>query len=276
MLAIGLSSCGSSTESMAVSSAQTAAIENTASQKTEYNVPIYTDDYVSVTCTAICNDRVEFDVSSKLKNNNISVSINSVALDGVVPPVQYLDGSFVDVEPGSTVKAAYGGDINFTDHRTMSASMTVFNDEGSWIENIDAADIDLGGKANKECEEPDGTLVYDAQELGITYVGPDEKGIRLRVHNKIKNVLYISLDGDFFINQVAYQGESGLAYTLPAKSYSDYYVRVKDIDPDYVPESVKRFQETGTYYDQKTLSVNFNIDSDVEVTTVGEKETGGG
>lgn len=238
---------------------------------TNYAKVIYESDYVTIVCNSIYNDRIEFSVTSKLKNNCISVVAESVALDGLVPQEYYGgDDYWMDIEPGQTVQLNYYAYINCTEHKTMAAYFDVFNDEGSGIENVDIIDFDLGLTENIEYEEPESILVFDNQTLGIAYVGADNAGIRLRVNNKRAESVTIGFDRPFFINEKEYD-EVVTVMTLPSHSITDYYFYVKNYDPDYVPEDIESFKCTGYTYRGSQLDT-FSISSDKEVEKVQSEQ----
>lgn len=232
---------------------------------TDYNIEIYSDEYVNIVCNNITKNGIEFGITNNLQNNILSVNVSNVAVDGICPPSKYSDTGSVDIEPGTTMNALYGADINFTDHKLMSVYFHVFNDNGIGIESIDIVDFDLGGTENIECEEPNGKLVHDSKFLGISYIGADEVGIRLRIANKMDEAVMISFDHPFSINDKEYDEYVLSATTLPSHSKSDYYIYVKLFEPDYVPESIESLICTG-HISHGTTIENFNINSNIDVS----------
>lgn len=250
-------------------------IVKSGSSSTEYGVKLYDGEYISIVCDRITEEGIEFSITSKLQNNPISVYVDRMALDGVVPHEIYNELGHVLIEPGMTITAIYGAEIKYTDHKLLSGTFEIFNDEGNGVETVDIVDFDLGGNENLECEEPDGVLVHDSEFLSITYAGADDNGIRFRNYNKMDEEVTIVFDYPFYINNKAYN-EVVTAMTLPAHSKSDYYFHVKDFNPDYAPESIESMQCSGyTYNGYGNLIDTFNIDTNVSVlgNSIDEQNT---
>ena len=171
---------------------------------TEYNVLIYESQYVAITLVSLYHDHMAFTVESKMKNNNIDVYLETVALDGLVSPETYSETSWQEVKPGETLDFQINTALNYTDHKYLSASFEIFDDTGTGVESISISNFDIGdkiwppaqgasksgncsknllqggGTENTEFEEPDEILAYDSSTLTIYYVGAEGNGIRLR------------------------------------------------------------------------------------------------
>lgn len=256
-------------ESFSDSSNTLIDIENTQN-KTNYDKEIYSSEYVSIICNSINKDKIEFSVSSKLNNNSISVLIDRVALDGKVPIEKYNENCWIEVEPGTTAIAEFGADINYTDHHYLTACISVYSNNKE-IENIDIINFNLGGNVNEEYDEPKGKLVYDSSALGITFCGADEKGIRLRINNKMEKSANIAFEKQFTVNNKEYD-EFVTAMTIPALSISDYYFDIYEFNPDFNSDDIEKFECSGKVYDNKEIE-NFEIDSSKEIVSYTEPET---
>lgn len=234
------------------------------SEHTTYHKQIYDGQYITITLESIYHDHINFSVESKLKNNKIKVSLDSVALDGLVPPESYSDTSFPEIGPGETVSADINADINYTEHKYLSTTFVVFNDEGAGIESNCVVNFNIGSNKNIEYKEPEETLIYDSAPLSIFYVGAEDTGIRLRTKNKLETALSVAYDTPFQINGKDI-GEYSSVRTIPPCSTMDYYIYVKEFDPDYTPSSVKSFSCTGNYYSDSNRD-EFSITSETEVS----------
>ena len=98
---------------------------------TVYNREVFSNEYVSVMCSRIDSDGIHFEVSSKLKNNEMDFLINRVALDGIVPAEVYSETSWLKIAPQETVEMNYGAEIHATDHKLLSAVFTIFDESGN-------------------------------------------------------------------------------------------------------------------------------------------------
>ena len=265
-----LCSCGTS-KAEPEQQSQSMESEKSEISSTEYNKEIYSSDNVTIELTSIYSDRIEFNVTSNLKNNNISVLVDKISLDGKVPQEYYgSDDYWMDIEPGKTVTMNYYANMNFTEHNKMTACFEVFNDEGLGVEVIDIVEFVLGKTENEECEEPDGILVYDSQNLGISYVGADNTGIRLRINNKLNFSTTIGFDVPLCINGEEYE-EYVSVMKIPAKSISDYYIYVKNFEPDYIPEDIETFSCSGFTYENEKFAIS--SDKAVEPTKTNNEQT---
>lgn len=278
MISLLFSACGAATDSSQLATGNSGQIaEDTSdvapvdsSEHTDYNKLLYESQYVSITLDALYRDRMEFTVESKMQNNKCSVNLETIALDGLVSPTSYSETSWLELNPGDKTKATINTELNYTEHKYLSAFFEVFNDEGNGVEEISVVNYELGEKENIEYAEPQEILAYDSATLSIFYVGPDENGIRLRAKNKRDRAVHMVLDAPYKVNDEDV-GEYTNASPIPPNATSDYYVNVKEFNADYSPDSVSSFSSTGRTYDGQDIDV-FSISSSKEVEPYSGEE----
>lgn len=247
--------------------------EEHAAQATEYNLMVISDEYVDVELKTIYSDKIEFSVTSKLKNNEMDLNLATVALDGLVSQERYSDTSFLTIKPQETTTAYYNVDLTYTEHETLSMAAELFNDEGNGVKSYSVYEFPLGKEYHAEYEEPDEKLVYDSDSLSIRYAGAQDKGILLRVHNKKEEAIYFSIDMDFRVNGEDRSYVIG-SVPIPAKAWRDRYIDIKAVDMDYLPEEVKSFSCTGhtAPYGGGTRIEEFTINSNTEAEPFVESD----
>ena len=274
MVTMLISACGTTTNKTQLDTAGSSEPETDvtsdsslvdSSEHTDYNKLLYDGQYVAVTLDALYHDHMEFTVESKLQNNKCSVYLETVALDGLVPPASYSETSWIELNPSDTTKSTINSELNYTEHKYLSAFFQVFDDEGNSAEEISIVNYEIGEKENIEYDEPQEILAYDSATLSVYYVGPDENGVRLRAKNKMDKTVHMVLDAPYNINEKDV-GEYTNASPIPPYATADYYVNVKEFYADYSPDSVSSFSCTGRTYDGETID-EFFVSSNKEVAS---------
>lgn len=254
---LSLAACGSGRDAFTSGSSRTERAElPLAEGATEYGLEVFSNEYVTIICTYIDQTGVHFDVKSKLKNNDIDVLIDRIALDGQVPEEEYSETGWLTIAPGETAEMNYGAKIHSSEHATMSAVFTIFNEAGNGTE-YSITDFDLGKQSNPECDEPDGEQVHDSRYFSIVYAGADERGIRLRLQNKMDQPIGFVVDVPFTVNGAERDASLSTAI-LPAHSTSDYYFDGLEFDMDYNPHDIHEFSFSGYIHDGEEIE-HFNV-----------------
>lgn len=229
------------------------ACENSTSESTQastgtnYNVEVFDGKYVTITCVEIRNDGVVFSVLSKLDNNPISVVINDVSLDGQTPAILGSGSNWVDVEPGKTATAIYESEIPNTDHKNMSILGTVFNNQGSGVEDIEVANLDIGGTEHIDFNEPNGDTMFKNTEFQIDYVGATDRGLVFRCHNYEDYRIQASISKQVEINNEAIDLQAVSICNVAPNSAKDYVINIIDSYPDFSPDKIKQFKIIAAY-----------------------------
>lgn len=241
---------------------------------TEYNLEVFDDDFVNIVCKSISGEKVTFLVTSKMENNEISVLISRVALDGIVPVEYYGEDNWLTIQPQDTVEMSFYGYNANTEHATMSAHFEVFNNAGSGVDSIDVVDFNLGKEKHIDDLDISQILMFSNENLDISYAEANMDGIRLRVNNKLGQTVTMAINDPVTINEKEYTNTFISVRNLPPYSISDYYIRVMDFNPDYVPEKIESFvfdgyTYVGTTIDEFVISPDkivepFDEDSNVE------------
>lgn len=235
-------------------------------ESTAYGLEVFSNNYISMTCTEITHDYVEFEVVSKLNNNSISVYIDSVALDGLVPPAYYGgEDYYVDLNPQETGHLRFYANINHTQHNVLSACFVVFGSDGNGM-SYDIVECKLGQPAHTEYREPDKVVGYESGTLSVAYAGADENGIRLRVNNKRNINVTVSVESPFYINGIEYN-EYLTVNSIPAHSVGDYYIPVMDFNFDYSPKDIESFAGNGYVYGDGFDAEWFSLSSEEPVNS---------
>lgn len=225
-----------------------------------YNVEVFDGQYVTITCAEIRNDGVVFDVSSKLENNSIKVLIDAVSLDGQTPTLIGSGSNCVDIEPGQTVKAIYESEIPNTDHKIMSALGVVYGENGGAVEDIDVADIDLGGEEHIDFEEPNGKAMFKNTEFEVDYVGTTDQGLLFRCYNYESYRLQFGISEQAEINNKHINLRSISVCNIAPNSATDYVIEIADSYPDFAPNKVDQFKIIAAYRSEYYEQSPFNME----------------
>ena len=133
------------------------------------------------------------------------------------------------------------------------------------MDSIDVVDFALGKEKHVDDLNVDQILMFSNQNLDINYAGSNENGIRLRVNNKLDKTVAMVINDPVKINEKEFSNTFISSRYLPPHSISDYYIRVMDFNPDYVPEKIESFifdgyTHIGTMVDEFTISPDTVVD----------------
>lgn len=243
LLAVTISACGQqqtsaeSNQEYTISVSETNDPSNSGSEAFSVDKKIFENEYAIVTFKNITSDGLYLDVKSKLENRAERVYFDAVALDGLCVAAYSYDDDLI--EPGQTLNVFLQGKIQRPEHKTLSITGELFDDNGNGFAPIEVIDFELGGTENAEYQLEPLFSEFSSDHIDVDYLGIDKTGIRMAVENKNNYKINI------VCSTLALNDEDTGAYyntiSIPGHSTGVYTIDVYNGNPDLIPENIKSF-----------------------------------
>lgn len=225
---------------------QSSDTQNTSSEKNNtedfiVDKLVYESGNVTLNCTKIVSDGIEFEVTNKTKSEispMFSVSLDNILIDTNSSGDWY-------IQPNETKTCKLNLDFpkfKNTEHKYMSLCGHIFQESIS-IEFINAYNIDLGGDENIEDLPQKNDKLYSDEYINLYYVDATTERLRYIVKNNTTNPITVGID-TLLIN-----GETEISPSvtdIPAKSEGVY---IANDYPTTFSQDIKGFRGNLIVYD---------------------------
>ena len=143
------------------------------------------------------------------------------------------------IEPGQTLSVFLQGKINNPEHKLLSITGELYDDNGSGFAPIDVLDFEIGGTENVEYQLDPLFSEFSSDHVDVDYLGLDDTGIRLAVKNK--NNYKINIVCSTLALNDENTGDYYYTISIPGHSTGIYTIDIYKGNPDLIPENIRSF-----------------------------------